>query len=114
MSAGHDVGLPDDPPAAHDLRTAAEGLLLVLVACSPWVLGSTVPRWEFFLSLGVLASAALWPPPASAPRRFTFRLDPVSLCLLGLVLLTAFQLFPLPPSVVRVLSPTAAEWHRTL
>ena len=31
-----------------------------------------------------------------------------------MVLLTAFQLVPLPESIVRVLSPTTVEWHRAL
>jgi tetratricopeptide (TPR) repeat protein len=114
MAAGSEIVIPDEPPSAHTLRVAAEGLLLVLVACSPWPLGSRPPRWEFVLSVGVLGFALLWAAHAVVTRRFAYRSDPISLCLLGLILLTAFQLVPLPEPVVRVLSPTAVHWQRTL
>ena len=47
-------------------------------------------------------------------QRFEFRTDAVSVCLLGLVIVTAAQLIPIPESVARILSPTAVEWRRTL
>lgn len=114
MAAGSEVGNSTAPAAAHTLRVAAEGLLLFLVAFSPWPFGCRVPRWEFILSLGILSFALLWAAHAIVTRRFSYRSDPISLCLLGLILLTAFQLVPLPPAVVGVLSPTALEWHRNL
>lgn len=114
MTAGGDVVYSDDRLAGSNLRPAAELLLLVLVALSPWFLGCAIPRWEFALSLGVLGFVGLWAAHAIVTRRFIYRPDAISSCLLGLILLTAFQLVPLPPAVVRVLSPTAADWHRTL
>src|SRR5262249_23177139 len=62
----------------------------------------------------VFALAALWAAHSILTRRLTYRPDAVSVCLLGLVLITAIQLVPLPESVARVVSPVAAEWHRTL
>jgi O-antigen ligase len=105
---------PPDGPTARAIRVAGEVLLLTLVALAPWPFGGVHPREEFFLGLGVCALVALWAAHAVVTRRFSYTSDAVSLCLLGLVLLTAIQLVPLPESVVRVLSPTAAHWQRTL
>lgn len=104
----------DDLPAARTLRAAAEVVLLVLVAGSPWPFASAEPFWEFVLDVGLVVVLALWAAHAVVTRRFEYRSDAVSLCLLGLVLLTAVQLVPFPAGVVRVLSPTAAEWNQAL
>lgn len=93
---------------------AAAAVVLLLIAASPWPLGSERPPWEFAISLGVLSLALLWAAHVLVTRRLVYRTDPVSVCLLGLILLTAVQLVPLPASVVAVVSPTAADWHRTL
>jgi O-antigen ligase/tetratricopeptide (TPR) repeat protein len=105
---------PADGPAARALRAAAEAVLLALVVLSPWPFGSVEPFWEFVLLAGLAVVVALWAAHAVVCRRFTYRPDAVSACLLGLVLLTAAQLVPLPESAVRVLSPTRAHWHQTL
>src|SRR5687768_2438088 len=105
---------PPDGPTARAIRVAGEVLLLALVALAPWPFGCVHPREEFFLGLGVCALVALWAAHAVVTRRFSYTSDTVLLCLLGLVLLTAMQLVPLPESVVRVLSPMAAHWQRTL
>jgi tetratricopeptide (TPR) repeat protein len=78
------------------------------------LLGCATPYWEFILSLGVLGFVGLWASHVVLTRRFTYRSDAISVCLLGLVLLTAVQLVPLPVELVRVISPTTAEWHTTL
>lgn len=96
------------------VRSVAVVLVLALVALSPWPFGSSNPSGQFVVSLVVLALVGLWTAYAVMTRRFSYRADPVSLCLAGLVLVTAFQLVPLPPVVHRVLSPTAAQWHRAL
>ena len=100
---------PAETPVARNLRIAGEVVLLGLVALSPWAFGCVQPRHEALLGLGVAALALLWAAHAALTRRITYAHDPVSVCLLGLVLLTAFQLVPLPTSVVRVLSPAAFE-----
>ncbi len=104
----------DQPSAARSVRAAADFLLLALVAYSPWPFGSANSSGQLILAIGVLVLVALWATHAGLTRRLTYRSDPVSVCLLGLVLFSAFQLVPLPGSLVRVLSPTAAEWHRSL
>ena len=63
MSAGPNPGVPE-PPAARTLRAAGEVVLLILVATSPWPLGSEQPRWEFALAAGVLAPWGITLPPA--------------------------------------------------
>lgn len=104
----------DSDRPARLARAVAAFLLLGLVAAAPWPFGSSGPPWRLALSLCVFALASLWAGHAVLARRFSFAPDAVSLCLLGLVLLTAAQLVPLPASVVRVLSPRAAEWRSTL
>jgi tetratricopeptide (TPR) repeat protein/O-antigen ligase len=105
---------PTDGPAAYALRAAAEAVLLALVALSPWPFGSVQPIWEFVLLAGLALVVALWVAHVIVCRRLTYRADAVSACLLGLILLTAAQLIPLPESAVRILSPTLAHWHQTL
>lgn len=101
----------DDHTAGRDLRSAAELLIFLLVALSPWFLGCATSYWQFILSLGLLGFVGLWVGHVVLTRRFTYRSDVIGNCLLGLVLLTAFQLVPLPVGLVRILSPTTAEWH---
>jgi len=85
-----------------------------LVFGSPWAFGCADPVGEFVLVTGIAALVLLWAAHAVVSRRILYTSDPVSICLLGLVLLTALQLVPLPESVVRFVSPTRAAWHRTL
>src|SRR5262245_5684862 len=105
---------PADGPPARALRAAAEAVLLALVVLSPWPFASVQPVWTFVLLAGLAVVVALWAAHAVVGRRLAYRPDAVSACLLGLVLLTAAQLVPLPESAVRTLSPTLADWHRTL
>jgi tetratricopeptide (TPR) repeat protein len=111
MTAGEQT---TERPVARKLRAAGEILLLALVFLAPWPFGCVLPRDQFLLSIGVFALVGVWAARTVATRRFTYTADPVSLCLLGLVLLSAVQLIPLPESLVRILSPTAADWHRAL
>lgn len=103
-----------EPPVARLLRSAAEAVLLGLVAFAPWPFASVPTHWELVLRVGLAVLAILWAAHAAITRRFTYTPDWPSAGLLGLVLLTAFQLVPLPEAVVRLLSPQVAEWHHTL
>ena len=64
--------------------------------------------------MGLFALVAALARESILTQRFEFRTDAVSVCLLGLVIITAAQLIPIPESVARILSPTAVEWRRTL
>ena len=101
-------------PAARVLRAATEFVLLSLVALSPWAFGCTESLYTFLLFGGLGLVALLWAAHAVVSGRFEYQPDIPSACLLGLVLVNVVQLVPLPEGVVRVLSPTAAEWHHAL
>src|SRR4051812_14119145 len=92
----------DDLPAARTLRAAAEVVVLALAVAAPRPFGSVTPAAGAVLLAGVAVLAGLWAAPAAVTRRFAYRPDPVSVGLLGLVLLSAVQLVPLPGPVVRV------------
>lgn len=102
------------PKTAHDVWAVAGILLLGLVALSPWAYGCVTPAALLALSLGIFTLALLWAANSLLTKRFSYTPDVVSCCLLGLVLLAAAQLVPLPVAVARILSPAAVEWHRTL
>ena len=119
----------DDTPAVRTVRsvltaaivlllgsvqTAAIVLLLALVAISPWPFGSANPSGQFAIALALVVLVALWTVHAVHTRRLEFRTDTVSICLAGLVLLSASQLIRLPDGIGRVLSPNAVEWRHAL
>ena len=119
MTAGsspnsHEPKTNHSPPAAKWLRSAAEILLFALVAFAPWPYASVEPFWEFVLYSGVALLTLLWLAHSIVTRNFTYRSDPISICLLGIILLSVFQLVPLPVAAVRILSPTLARWNDTL
>jgi tetratricopeptide (TPR) repeat protein len=103
-----------DPIAAHNVWAAGGSLLLAIVALSPWPFGTVTAGWQVVLALAVLALLGLWAAHAVLTRRVSYTPDAPSTCLLGLVLITACQLVPLPASFVGLVSPATAEWHRTL
>ncbi|VTT99461.1 membrane protein : Putative membrane protein OS=Rhodopirellula sallentina SM41 GN=RSSM_04202 PE=4 SV=1: O-antigen_lig [Gemmataceae bacterium] len=103
-----------DPSAAHHVWAAGGSLLLAIIALAPWPFGTVTPGWQVVLALAVLALLGLWAAHAVLTRRVSYTPDAPSTCVLGLVILTACQLVPLPASVVGLVSPAAAEWHRTL
>lgn len=101
------------PPAAGWLRAGGEGLFIGLATLSAWPFGSVHPHFEYLLAAGVSLLAACWAVHAALTRRFTFRLDLVSAALAGLILLTVFQLVPLPLAVTKAVSPSRGEWHES-
>src|SRR4051794_35653523 len=98
MSAGSSLPTPEpnESPAARAVRIATEALLLALIAFAPWPFASVAPRWTFVLLVGLALLTVLWAAHAAVTRRFTYHAHIPSSCLLGLVLLTAVQLVPLP------------------
>ena len=107
----------DETPAVRTVqtvRTAGVVLLLALVALSPWPFGSANPSGQFAVALVLLAIIGLWTAHAILTRGISYHSDAVANCLLGLVIVTAVQLLPLPEGIARFLSPTAVEWNRAL
>ena len=107
----------DETPAVRTVqtvRTAGVVLILALVAISPWPFGCANPSGQFAVALTLLALVSLWTAYGILSGRFRYRSDAVAACLLGLVIVTALQLVPLPERFVRFLSPTAVEWNRAL
>ena len=107
-------GAESSSAPTRNLWAAGRVLLLTLIALAPWAYGSVPPEWELVLSLGVLALVCLWAAHAILTQHLAYQGDLISTCLLGLVVITATQLVPLPESIVRVVSPAAADWHMTL
>lgn len=101
-------------PTARLLRAGGEGLLVSLATLSAWPFAGADPYPEYLLTAGGLLLALCWAAHAAVTRTYRFRLDLASGALAGLILLTAFQLVPLPLAVVRVVSPARADWHEAL
>lgn len=100
-------------PIARRIRVAGEAVLLFLVAFSPWPFASADPFWEYVATCGIGLLVWLWATYIVVVRQFSLRPDVVSIGLAGLMLLSAFQMVPLPDSLVGAISPKALEWHRT-
>ncbi len=101
-------------PAAQIIRAAGQFLLFGLVALTPWPFGSAGHEWEWVPAVGVLTLVGVWAAYIIVTNRFTYHFDAVTFCLMGLVTFTAVQLVPLPIALVRIVSPTTAEWHESL
>ena len=82
-----------------------EILVLVLVAVSPWLFGGVEATQEWWLFSGVALGLVLWGVRVLVDGQLTWRPCQVVLCTLGLIYLGFWQLLPLPPSVLGVLSP---------
>lgn len=113
MSAGAPSALAGPPVVARSI-SAGELLTLTLVAASPWALGCVSSAATFGLTLGLVALLGLWAAAVIHSRRLVLSSDLVFACLLGLVLVTAFQLVPLPVAVVRLLTPETVRLHELL
>jgi O-antigen ligase/tetratricopeptide (TPR) repeat protein len=93
---------------------ATEGLVLVLVCVSPWLFASVEPLFEFLLYVGVGILLLLWAARMLLEWQFSWKKDPLLLCLGGLFLLGVFELQPLPRSVLSVLSPSTARIYEEM
>ena len=82
---------------ARLLRVVAattEVLVLVLVCVSPWLFASVEPLFEFFLYIGVGILLLLWAARMLLEWQFSWKKDPLVLCLGGLFLLRVCELQP--------------------
>lgn len=102
------------PAAAYYLRAVAETVVFVLAYLTVWPFASVDRYWEAAAAVGVALLALLWAANTAITRRFCCAIDGVTLALIGLLVLSIFQLIPLPLSAVRLVSPSAARLHENL
>lgn len=102
---------PGQPGGAADraCRRGIEAVLLAVVVGIPWALGGTLPEATLALNVGLGIVLALWAARIVLTGSIPWRGDAALWALGGLTLLAAFQLLPLPTSVLRVLSPNTVE-----
>jgi O-antigen ligase/tetratricopeptide (TPR) repeat protein len=95
-------------------HAAQEGLILILVAVAPWAFAAVEPQYHAALLGGVAVFTLLSGVRAALSRGPLWRTCPITLILAGLFLVTALQLVPLPPPVLRIVSPQSAAFYRDL
>src|SRR5262245_49649781 len=86
------------------LGYAIEGLMYVLALGTPWAFGG-VDYFELFIFLGVGLMLVLWALRVLVEWRFAWKRCPIALGLAALFLWGVWQLAPLPPGLMAVLSP---------
>lgn len=104
----------DRLPITRYLRVAGEAVLYFILVISPWAFGGVDPEWQFPIVLSTAILTFIWIGRCVFYRRITIRPDGVSLGIGGIMCLTAFQLIPLPLSIVSIISPNRAETFRQL
>jgi tetratricopeptide (TPR) repeat protein/O-antigen ligase len=87
------------------LRAVLEGLVLALVALSPWAFGAVHPLALLVLYAGLAGCLVLWAALLLRSSRRRWRLCPVALCLAGMVLLGVGQSAPLPRWLLEQVGP---------
>lgn len=95
-------------------RYFSEAMLYLLLIVSVWAFGGVNTEWQTILSVlfGLLLCG--WLTRNIIYRRFSIRPNWFMFGMLVMICLTAFQLIPLPLSVVSILSPGRAEDIRRL
>ena len=96
------------------VRGAIEVGMLALVSLAPWGFGSTSPRYEFFLDVGLAVLMALWALRILLIGRFQVRWCPLGACLATLVVVATLQMTPMPKGVLRLASPVTATMYDQL
>jgi O-antigen ligase len=104
----------DRLPTARYLRSSGEAVLFFVANLSAWPFGCAGTGWEAIAAFGVALLASLWAAHSFVTRQFRFRLDVVSSCLTGLIILSVLQIVPLPMALVRVISPARAQLQADL
>lgn len=97
------------PEGVAYLRAAMEGIVLVLVAGLPWAFGGVDPVHELIQAAGIAMLLVCWACIACLNGRLSFSRCSVTAILAALFVLGAVQLIPLPPSVLRIVSPGTAQ-----
>src|SRR5262249_24645617 len=91
------------------LGVAIEAIVLALVVLSPWAFAAVEPLFEFWLYAGISLLLLLWAGRMLLQRQFVWKKCPVILCVAALFLLAIWHLQPLPPALLRLLSPNTAS-----
>jgi O-antigen ligase/tetratricopeptide (TPR) repeat protein len=102
----------DTDRVRRHIETASFGLLVVLLFVSPLARGSLAQQHWSLMAVGALLCGALAFVARGLGRDPSFRFNPLTACLLGLVGLTLLQLVPLPAGLVGVLSPSRLQVAR--
>jgi O-antigen ligase/tetratricopeptide (TPR) repeat protein len=100
-------------PASCAVGAIQEAVLLVLVALSPWALGSSEPIFEFLAYCFIALLVVLWAIRALLERQFALQRCPVTMCLVLVFLLGVLQLVVLPRPVLTALSPSTVRLFDT-
>ena len=96
------------------VRTAMEGLVMLIVCGSPWPFGSVDPEFEFILYAGIALLLLLWACEILLAGRLNWKKCPVTLCLAGLFLIGMWQILPLSSEVLTWVSPGTASLYAEL
>ena len=91
------------------LRSAMEAVILAMVVLSPWAFGSVHPASIFLLYCGTSATLILWSAVVLLERRVSIVNCPLLFCFGGLVALGVWQLIPLSPATLEVVSDGTAS-----
>jgi O-antigen ligase/tetratricopeptide (TPR) repeat protein len=91
------------------LGVAIEVIVLALVILSPWAFAAVEPLFEFWLYAGISLLLLMWAARMLMQGQFVWKKCPVILCVAALFLLAIWQLQPLPPALLRLLSPSTAS-----
>lgn len=102
------------PTADTVLRCALEVGVLAMVCLSPWAFGAAGAEFESVLYVGLAVLLGLWAARIFLQRKLPLKPDPVTLVLVTMILLGAWQLVPLPHRLLSRLSPATAELYERL
>lgn len=91
-----------------------EGIVLVLVVGLPWAFGGVDPVFELVQAVAISLLLVCWVCVACLNSRLTFARCSVTALLASLFVLGAIQLVPLPPGVLKILSPGSARLNAEL
>lgn len=99
---------------ANGLRSAMEVLVLAMTALAPWAFGAVHPASILLLYLGLSLTLLLWSAAILIERRVTIKSCPVLLSLGGMVALGVWQIIPLNPQALQILSVNSASLRNDL
>ena len=102
-------GQPDRVDAC--LRYGMEVIVAALVCLSPWAFGAVHPFFAFLCLTAIALLLTLWAARLLWTWEWRWHACPVLACLVGLLLLGALQLVPLPSSLLAKLSPGTARLY---